>query len=399
MAALQRTIVIGDLHLGAERSRERRSGESTRELDQALAALVAAHAGSRLVLPGDLFDLATDGHGRRRTDVVHELLGRHPAIRAALGSHVEGGGSLCLAAGNHDPDLGEPELRSALCQALELSAEATPRLRTSPWFIRDGALHIEHGHMYDPDNASAHPLVVGAPSLGTHFCAQFLLPTGAHHYLLTNDSTPAKLFVAAFTHYGWRGPHVVFRYFYAAFAALGRSGPLYRAKGEAERGQARHSAFAAQAAVPVAMVDALADVLPVPTFRSLPGTFARLYLDRSLPTAAIVAGAAAATMRRRRLGMAFAGLGAATLVGSWIAGHDRYRGNVIERLRDAAATIREVTAAKLVVLAHTHHEQLAEGYANAGSFAVPREQSPAGRPFLEIEGLPEEPRAVLRRWP
>jgi len=395
---MQRTIVIGDLHLGAQASRERGSAASVQELSTALAGLVAAHPGAKLVLPGDFFDLATDRRGRRRAEAIADALGRYPLIRAALGSHIEAGGSLWLVPGNHDPDLGEPELRRAMCEAFSLSAQACPRLRTSPWFIRDGELHLEHGHGYDPDNAPAHPLVVGAPSLGTHFCAEFLYPTGAHHYLLTNDSTPGKLFVAAFTHYGWRGSHVVWRYFYAAFAALGQSGPLYRAKGERELGQARHAAFAAQAGVPVAMVDGLATALAEPTFRSLPGTFARLYLDRSLPTAAIVAGGAALGLRRRRLGAALVATGAATLLGSWLAGHDRYRGSVVDRLRDAATAVREATKAKLVVLAHSHQEELCDGYANAGSFAVPRQPSEAGRPFLEIEGLPDNPRAVLRRW-
>ena len=53
--------------------------------------------------------------------------------------------------------------------------------------------------------------------------------------------------------------------------------------------------------------------------------------------------------------------------------------------------------AKLVVFGHTHREALADGYANTGSFAF--HGSAPGRPFLEIEGTEEHPRAVRRYWP
>ena len=58
--------------------------------------------------------------------------------------------------------------------------------------------------------------------------------------------------------------------------------------------------------------------------------------------------------------------------------------------------MRDATGARLVVFGHTHREALEEGYANTGSFAFPG-RSP-GRPYLEIEGTDEHPRAVRKHW-
>ncbi|KYF96099.1 hypothetical protein BE18_36750, partial [Sorangium cellulosum] len=54
------------------------------------------------------------------------------------------------------------------------------------------------------------------------------------------------------------------------------------------------------------------------------------------------------------------------------------------------------TGAKLVVFGHTHKEALGDGYANTGSFSFPR--TAPGRPYVEIEGPPDAPRAVSRFW-
>ena len=55
------------------------------------------------------------------------------------------------------------------------------------------------------------------------------------------------------------------------------------------------------------------------------------------------------------------------------------------------------SGAKLVVFGHTHREAEDDRYANTGSFAFPR--GAPGRPYLEIEGDAESPRAVRRYWP
>ena len=82
---------------------------------------------------------------------------------------------------------------------------------------------------------------------------------------------------------------------------------------------------------------------------------------------------------------------------SWLHGHNRYRGRVVDHLQTAAARIGDATGARLVVFGHTHREALTDGYANTGSFAFPG--SAPGRPFLEIAGTAAHPRAERRYWP
>ncbi|MEO6418581.1 MAG: hypothetical protein ABIP39_04200, partial [Polyangiaceae bacterium] len=56
--------------------------------------------------------------------------------------------------------------------------------------------------------------------------------------------------------------------------------------------------------------------------------------------------------------------------------------------------VADAASAKLVVFGHTHAEALEGTYANTGSFSFPR--GAPGRPFLEIEGSIDAPRAVRR---
>ena len=392
----RRTIILGDLHLVRH---------TPRGVVGDLVALLAEHPGARVVVAGDLFDLSSDAPGTSRREALGAALGAHPGLRAALGQHVDGGGSLWLVAGNHDAELGDPTFVAELQRELGLGGAARERVRVTPWFFRDGALHVEHGHLYDPDNAPAHPLVLGAPSLGVHFVERFIAPTGAHRYLHANDGTPLWLLLSAFRWYGWRGPHVVYRYFDAAFSALARSGTFYRGDGEVLRGRERVQAFAREAGVELDVVRALDDVRATPTLSSAARTATRLYLDRVVATVALGGGLAAAAGGAAGTAGVLAGFGALLLGASWAAGHDRYgdgaaragsaRVNGVQgHLAAGARGVREVTGARLVVLGHTHRESIDEGYANTGSFAFPR--GAPGRPYLMIEGEVDAPRVVRR---
>jgi UDP-2,3-diacylglucosamine pyrophosphatase LpxH len=383
-----RTLVLADLHLVAQ---------TPKPLGDDLAALVAAHRGARFVIAGDLFDLPSEMPNVARDRALASALSAQAGVRAALAEHVDRGGELWLVSGNHDAEVGAPDFAEALAAAFGLTGEGRRRVRTTPWFFREGALHLEHGHLFDPDNAPAHPLVLGARSLGTHFVEELIAPTGAHRYLNANDLTPLKLLTSAFAWYGARGPYVVYRYFYTALTAMAASGPFYRAHHEVGIGKEREAAFAEEHGVPAALVERLAALGAEPTMASLRGTFARVYFDRVLATLSLLGGAGAALAGRRRAGAGAALAGAALMGASWAMGHDRYTGTVTDRLRAGAAAVREATSAKLVIFGHTHREALEEGYANTGSFAF-HHGSP-GRPFLEIEGTAEHPRAVRRYWP
>ena len=264
-------------------------------------------------------------------------------------------------------------------------------MRTTPWFFRDGNVHIEHGHLYDPDNAPGHPLVAFGPSLGVHFTEEFIATTGAHKYLNANDGKPLDLFLSAFRWYGVRAPYVVYRFFCTAFSALAKSGRYYQGAGEWAAGIEAIAPFVTKAGVSREIADNVLALRATPTLASTRNTFARLYLDRVAGTLAVMGGVAALTAGQRALGGAAVSVGALLLGASWARGHDRYGGTVSERLAASASKIAETTGAKLVVFGHTHREAMAGVYANTGSFSFPR--GAPGRPFLQIGGTRDAPRA------
>jgi predicted phosphodiesterase len=379
------TVVLADLHLTAH---------TPPAVTDDLARLVEAHAGARVVFAGDLFDFSAESPRRTRREALEGSLSGNPRVRAALARHLDLGGELWMLTGNHDAELGRPGFDAELIAALGASPEGKRRVRTTPWFFREGALHLEHGHLYDPDNAPAHPLVQGHRSLGVHFTEEFLAKAGAHRYLQANDDTPLELFLASFRWYGPRAPLVIYRYFHAALAAVLKSGPLYRAGGEVALGQEEAVRFAETQGVPPAMLEELRALGARPTMESLSATFTRLYFDRVIATLAMASGLGALGLGKARAGAAIFGLGAALMGVSWSRGHNRYGGTVPSLLAEGARRVGEATGAKLVVFGHTHREALEEGYANTGSFSFPRDAP--GRPYLEIEGPAEEPRAVRR---
>jgi UDP-2,3-diacylglucosamine pyrophosphatase LpxH len=385
---LSRTVVLGDLHL---------TTTTPREVTVDLVGVIEDSPGARLVFNGDLFDLSAQIPRMPPERAIRAVLAAHTELRAALGRHLDRGGQLWLTSGNHDAELSSASFQAALLDGLAVRGDARERVRFTPWFFRDGNVHFEHGHLYDPDNAPAHPLVNGEPSLGVHFTEQFIAPTGAFAYLNANDGTPLSLFLSSFRWYGRQAPYVIYRYFHAAIAALLRSGPLYRAGDERPLGDALVDRFASEAGVPRAMLDELLRVGPAPTLESLARTFTRLYFDRVLATTALLGGLGALTLGRTRTATTALAAGALLMSASWARGHDRYRGTVAERLAESAAHVGGATGAKLVVFGHTHREALSDGYANTASFSFPTARD-RGRPFLEIEGTAEAPRAVRRYW-
>lgn len=384
---MRRTLVLGDLHL---------SSHTPRAVSDDLAALVRAHPGARLAVAGDFFDLSAEAPRVASERAIEAGFAAYPHVRAALGEHLDKGGELLFLAGNHDPELGQPDARERIGRALGLEGAARERVAVSPWFFRDEALHLEHGHLFDPDNAPEHPLAIPRASLGVHFVEQFIAPTGAFSYLNTNDGTPLELFFSAFRLYGPRGPFVIYKYFSAAAKALAKSGPFYRGHHEAARGEASMESFLSAAGATRDLADAVLELRAAPTMRSLGDTLARLYLDRVVSTVSILAGVGMLATGRLSASAGLVALGALGLAASWSRGHDRYGGSVSVRLSGAGSKLARATGAKLVVFGHAHVSAEAEGYANTGSFAFPRREP--GRSFLEIEGTAANPRAVRRYW-
>jgi len=380
-----RTLVLGDLHLVRE---------SPASLVGDLERLLSAHPGSRIVAAGDVFDLSADHPGAARDHALREACESMPRVTRALARHLDQGGELWITAGNHDAALGDAQHHARLAELLGLGAEARARLRTTPWFIREGGLHVEHGHLHDPDNAMPHPLATEARSLGVRFVEEFVAPTGAHRYLNNNDKTPLWLFLSAFAWYGRRGPYVVYRFFHTAFRALAESGPFFDEHGGRPARAEELRDYAERHELDLEGLELLAALYAEPTLRSFVGTFQRLYLDRVAATLALGGGAALLATGHGRLARASLSLGALAMGASWALGYDRYGGSVAERLERGASAIAEASDAELVVMGHAHEEATGPRYANTGSFAFPREAP--GRPYLEIEGSLERPRAVRR---
>ena len=385
-----RMVALGDVHL---------TRSTPRNVSDDLARLVEAHPGARIVIAGDLFDLSADLPKQPIERAIDEVFGIHTNAKAALGRHLIEGGQLWLVSGNHDAALGFSDFRNALEQALDLPQEARSRLRTTPWFFREGFLHIEHGHLFDPDNAPTHPLIMGEPSLGVHFVEQFIAPTGAYRYLNMNDETPLKLFLSAFSVYGRRAPHVVYRYFHAAILAIVRSGPGFkrRSKMHEPLAEEEFARFTEALGISPDLARTLLGLGARPTLESVSRTFSRLYFDRVLSTIAMTAGLSAAALGKKRAGATVFSLGALAMASSWSRGHNRYGGTTAEQLAGGAQRIVDATDARLVIVGHTHREALGENYANTASFAFPR--GAPGRPYLEIDAHPEKPRAIRHYWP
>lgn len=364
---MSRTLVVGDLHLAKD---------TPKTVSLALSRLLEGHPASRLVVAGDLFDFSAD-HPRSS---LEDTLGIHADARRALARHLDRDGELWLVSGNHDSEVSSADFPARLARALGTKHHF--RIRTSPWFMRLGGIHFEHGHLFDADNAPVHPLVQGVPSLGVRFVREFIAKTGAHAYLNRNDQKPLGLFLSTFELYGKRAPFVIYQYFHTAFHALRASGPSH-GKGEKERGEELIRSFARSTGITEDEARKLASLRATPTLESFRKTFMRLYLDRVAATVAIAGGATAFVAGARKTGAALVGLGAIGLGVSWGFAHDRYKGAVHESLRRGAADVRAATGCDLVVFGHTHRAVDESGYANTGSFAFPQG---GPRPFLEIEG-------------
>ena len=375
-----RTIVLGDLHL---------STHAPPAVSTDLVALLAQRRGDRVIFAGDFFDSSAESPRAPAEQALEAGFEAHPHVARALAEHAEAGGELVWIAGNHDPELGAAKIAGAL----RLGAAAS-RVRVTPWFLREGGLHVEHGHLFDPDNAPAHPLASARGTLGVHFVEEFIAKTGAFAYLNANDKTPLELFTSAFRWYGRRGPHVVYTYFRAAFSALGKSGRFWQGESEAARAEAGLAAFLEDAGLDERSARALMSEHATPTMTSLRDTVARLYLDRVTATVSILAGVSAFALGRRRLALALGAAGFAGLAWSWSRGHDRYGGKVPARLDDGARRVARATGASLVVFGHAHEIADRDGYSNTASFAFPR--GAPGRPYLEIEGSFDHPQAARR---
>jgi hypothetical protein len=377
-------VILSDLHL---------SHGASADTARAFAELVGQYPGHEIVLGGDVFGLSSDPRSRDPRESVGSLLEAEPGLISALRAHLVRGFSLTLIAGNHDAALTLPGMRAALLSRLEL-VDAAP-LAIEPWFIRRGGVHVEHGHVWDPDNAPAHPLAPWSPRtepLGIQLTRRFVARNGVWEFAHAHETTLVAGLQRAFKLFGARAPALVARYF-ATSSSICAETLLNRGLGQdVLSGELSLVRQAEAADVDVDSLRALLETAPRPTHLAFRDTFLRLYFDRVLSALGIGAGAIWMLTRRSPAGMALAlGSGFYWSLNVQKSG-SRYRNGPVLRLREGANTVAQFTGADLVVFGHTHVPEIDGRYANAGSFGYPARGM--GRPYLLL--VPNAP-AELRR--
>jgi UDP-2,3-diacylglucosamine pyrophosphatase LpxH len=358
------------------------------------ASLIRARAGSEVVIAGDAFSLSSDPSERDPVESTTSLLASEPNLVRALREHVTGGGKLTMLAGNHDAALISPRARQALLALLELQPNAP--FVIEPWFIRRGDVHVEHGHLWDPDNAPAHPLSGWSrrtEPLGIALTRTFVARYGLWQFAHAHETTLAGGMARAVSLYGARAPLLILRYFLRS-AALVAESLLERGLGdERANGERRITELAERTGLSSDTLVSLIAAAPPPTHTHFRSVFLRLYYDRVLAALGLGAGLAGIALAATPVSVGLA-LGSGAYLG-WNVRHSgsRYQNMPIRRLREGAEIIRSLTGAALVVFGHTHVPERSPGYANPGSFGYP--PPGPGRPFLAIDahGNPE-----LCRW-
>ncbi len=377
-------IIVSDLHLDR--------GVDT-AVTRDLAELIATHPGHEFVLNGDVLNLSTEPSGFEPTSAVEAYLADKTVLLHSLRDHLLRGDPVTVLAGNHDAVLGTSAVEHTLRRLLAVDRAAP--LACLPWFARRGRVHVEHGHLYDADNAPNHPLV--APTwrtepLGIAITRRFLAPHRALEFCHRHDTTPMAGLRRVFALYGPRAPKVVLGYFAYAARQCRSAWHKRRLLAEQVEGQQQLAAYAAAQRVDPGAVSRLLEDIPRPTHHRLRRTFARLYLDRVVASVGSVSGAAVLVAGAPMSGLLLAGAGTTYLGASLARGKNRYAGLVELALRDAALRIVDATGAETVVMGHTHDEDYTPVYVNTGSFAYPNEP---GRPFVQVGA---DGSVSRRRW-
>ena len=203
-------VIVSDVHL---------AHQGSSPTADALSALVRRYPGHELVLAGDVFGLSSDAPARDPVESVQSLLRAYPGLCQTFREHVLAGAGLTFLAGNHDAALSDERMRPALLAALELGTDSP--LEIKPWFIRRGRVHVEHGHLWDPDNAPAHPLAtwsVATEPLGIALTRRFVARRKVWQFAHAHETTVVEGFRRAFQLFGARAPLLVAQYFAASSA-------------------------------------------------------------------------------------------------------------------------------------------------------------------------------------
>jgi hypothetical protein len=257
-------------------------------------------------------------------------------------------------------------------------------LRVEPWWLRRAGLHLEHGHIWDPDNAPIHPLansIYKHEPLGIALTRQVLAPTGAFLFAHAHQTTPLAGLKRALSELGLRAPEVILRYFAAGakiFWEATSSGPSQLQR----TGELAIEAYAKRQEISPALLTQLVALRPMPRQASANAVFARLYLDRALATLVATSALTLGLIQAQYSFLLLAAAGALYLNASKGDRAHQYSSSLLARIRSAAQALAPVVEAKVVVFGHTHVPEAVEGYVNTGAFGFPGAD---GRPYLLVE--------------
>ncbi len=379
------TLVIGDLHLRTFASPS---------VVEALLALLGREPDAHLVLSGDTLDIAAEPCAP--TDAVARILARFPDVARALAERASRGVRTTFVAGNHDAAIATPEGLSALRDALGVRGDDQALIDATPWFVRlaGGLVHVEHGHVFDPDGAPTHPLApTPRDDVGIRILRGFIVPVGAHELVHVNAETPLRLLARVIVKYGPRAPEVIARYVATAVGTVRGAGKRFPLAEDRALAQQRLRSFAERDGLDPETLEALQAAHATPTMASATEAFLRLYLDRVFATIALCGGAGMATagvvglatpvgVPAMLCGVPLATAGALALTASIVAKTNRYHGRADRALQAGADAIAEITGARTVVLGHVHVASEGPRYRNTASFAFT--PGAEGRPYLRV---------------
>jgi predicted phosphodiesterase len=370
-------VLLSDVHL---------SLRPKPALIEALGTLFERHPGATFSFVGDFLEFSA-------VDTVDPELGLCRLTEAnrdllqLLQRHVAGGGQVEWIAGNHDAPVAVLGQRVGVLWGLPVAVY--------PWFRFRNGVHIEHGHVYDRDNAPLHPArswVASEEPLGTALMRRFVTRYEVPEFAHAHQTTPYAGLKRAVAELGTRVPGLVLAY-------LGTAGGLcldaHRA-GSSKHQEAwdkeERSAVAqgAAAGLPEARIAAYVEGLlaqrVVPTHAALGTTFMRLYLDQVSAALCCGLGLVSLATGAGLVGTTGLGVGGAYL---WAkarrVGVSRYPGP--ERaLREAGQRLMQQLGISHVVMGHSHVPEQKGGYLNLGSFGYPEVGRGRGYALLHENG-------------
>jgi UDP-2,3-diacylglucosamine pyrophosphatase LpxH len=321
-----------------------------------------------------LFEFAST-KARAPDAALAELLNVNERFCEALRQHAKTGAHVHWVAGNHDA-----ALSAVSCEALQATGLA---LTIYPWFLRWGNVHLEHGHLFDRDNAPLHPLErwdIRDEPLGVALMRRIVVGLDVPMWAHAHHTTPARALAQAKQRFGWALPIAAARAFTSLLdislnSVAGRWGRMDAARGT---GSARLDDYAERSGVPREALSRVLQAAPLPTHASSRSTFQRLYLDWVCAVSLLVAGGVTGAAVGGVAPWLVAMLGGSYAVREgYFRRESRYPGP-LDALRTGAHLIAQCTGAGRVIFGHTHVEEDDGTYANLGSFGFPNER---GRAF------------------